>query len=182
MLLKGKLNAFKFVVYTIGQLAGAFLASILVYLVYLNELKEQPDGMFTLNNAGIFATYPTMPNDSEHVFGNFCDQFFATFLFILTILAITDKKNYDIPNPLVAILIGLSLLVVGASFGHNCGFAVNPARDLAPRLFTLIAGWGSTPFTAANYYFWVPLVAPMLGSVFATLVYSLVISNNWPDY
>jgi len=102
-------------------------------------------------------------------------------LFIISILAITDKKNTEIPHQTVAILIGLSLIVVGAAFGYNGGFAVNPARDFGPRMFTLIAGWGTKTFTAGNYYFWIPIIGPMLGSVFGTFLYWIFISNHWLD-
>jgi aquaporin-7 len=58
------------------------------------------------------------------------------------------------------------------------GYAINPARDLGARLFTLIAGWGWQTFSEGNYFFWVPIIAPMMGSFFATVIYTLIISNN----
>lgn len=152
----------------------------MVFLVYLNQLGKYKNGMYSMDTAGIFATYPYDLQDSANTFSMFFDQFFSTSLFIITILAITDKRNTEIPHELVALFIGLSLTVIGTSFGSNCGFAVNPARDFAPRVFTAIAGWGSKPFTAGNHFFWIPLFVPMFGSVFGTFLYSLFVSNHWP--
>ena len=62
-------------------------------------------------------------------------------------MAITDDKNHGAPKGVVAISIGLSVLGIGAAFGLNAGFALNPARDLGPRIFTAMAGWGCGVFT-----------------------------------
>ena len=109
------------------------------------------------------------------------DQFFSTALFIIAILSVCDVRNTDVPHVIKAILIGLTLVIIGAAFGINCGFAVNPARDFAPRVFLVIAGWGSQVFTNNNYFFWIPLVMPMVGSVFAVFSYQLFIANHWPN-
>lgn len=139
MVLMGRLSVLKFILYVIGQFIGSLLAALMVFLVYYNQLQKYPGGMFSIDTASIFATYPNDLNDPNSTFSNFLDQFFATCLFIISVLAITEKKN-DIQLPLVAFLIGLSLLIIGSSYGFICGYAINPARDLGPRYFTLIAG------------------------------------------
>jgi len=68
----------------------------------------------------------------------------------------------------------------GATFGHNAGYAINPARDFAPRLFTAMAGWGPGVFTAADYWWWVPIVGPLVGGVVGAYVYDLLITNHHP--
>ena len=68
-------------------------------------------------------------------------------LLLLCVCAITDTRNMEVPKGLVPLLVGLTVLNIGVCFGFNCGYAINPARDLAPRLFTLIAGWGGDTFT-----------------------------------
>lgn len=175
MLLTGRMNFKRFFVYFLGQLIGSFLAAFIVFLVYIDALKAYPDGMYSLDLAGIFATYP---NDKVSVFGGFFDQLMGTALLITVVLAITDKRNVEIPHGTVAILVGLTIFVIGDTLGYNGGYAINPTRDLGPRLFTLIAGWGSQTFTAGSYYFWIPIVAPMIGSVIATFIYTIIISNN----
>jgi glycerol uptake facilitator-like aquaporin len=184
MFLLRQLSLKQFGVYVLGQLIGAFGASLFVFLTYLYSLQNYPGGMYCLDTAGIFATYPYDVGGGEKesdTFSLFFDQFFSTSLFMITILAITDKQNTDISHEGVSVLIGFSLTVIGSSFGHNCGFAVNPARDFAPRLFTAIAGWGSLPFTAGYHFFWIPIIAPMLGSVAGTIAYSVFVSNHWPN-
>ena len=61
------------------------------------------------------------------------------------------------------------------SFGFNAGYAINPARDLGPRLFTAVAGWGGGVFTAAGGWWWVPVVAPCVGAIVGALAYDLLV-------
>lgn len=68
-------------------------------------------------------------------------QILGTMLLLLCICAITDKKNTQVPSALVPMYVGFVILGIGVCFGANCGYALNPARDLAPRLLSLIAGW-----------------------------------------
>lgn len=150
MLLTGRLTLIKYLVYVLAQLIGAFLASVVVYFVYYDSIHDSG-----LNNstAAIFATYPTH-NDLSQV-GAFLDQMLATFLLVTIILAINDKKNNkDLSRVANSLMNSFVVTLMGTSFSFNCGGAVNPARDLGPRLFTSLAGWGWYPFTAFNYFFW----------------------------
>jgi glycerol uptake facilitator-like aquaporin len=63
------------------------------------------------------------------------------------------------------------------TFGFNCGYAINPARDLGPRLFTWIGGWGTEVFRAANSWFWVPIVGPLLGGILGAFAYDGFVGN-----
>ncbi|KAK1792018.1 hypothetical protein P4O66_001801 [Electrophorus voltai] len=121
---------------------------------------------------GIFATYP-----SEHlsIVNGFFDQLIGTAALIVCILAIVDPYNNPVPQGLEAFTVGFTVLVIGLSMGFNSGYAVNPARDFGPRLFTAIAGWGSQVFTNGNCWFLVPIFAPLLGAVVGTLVYQLMV-------
>ena len=74
-------------------------------------------------------------------------QLIGTAALIVCILAIVDPHNTSVPAGLEAFTVGLVVLVIGLSMGFNSGYAVNPARDLGPRLFTALAGWGSGVFT-----------------------------------
>jgi len=62
-------------------------------------------------------------------------------------MAITDRRNADVPKFLVPVLVGLAVFAIGAAYGYNCGAAINPARDLSPRIFTALAGWGTEVFS-----------------------------------
>lgn len=78
----------------------------------------------------------------------------GTAALILCILAIVDPHNNPVPGDLEAFTVGLVVLVIGLSMGFNCGYAVNPARDLGPRIFTALAGWGSEVFTLVYGNMW----------------------------
>ncbi|XP_015765025.1 PREDICTED: aquaporin-3-like [Acropora digitifera] len=118
--------------------------------------------------AGIWATYP---QEYLSIGSGFADQFLGTALLVGCIFAITDKKNNS-PNKGVApVMIGLVVFVIGATFGFNCGYAINPARDLGPRIFTAMAGWGGEVFTAGNNWSWVPVIACLMGGVTGAFIY-----------
>ncbi|XP_056445160.1 aquaporin-3-like isoform X2 [Gadus chalcogrammus] len=125
--------------------------------------------------AGIFATYPS-PHLS--LLNGFFDQVIGTATLIVCILAIVDPHNTPVPAGLEAFTLGLVVLVIGLSMGFNSGYAVNPARDLGPRLFTALAGWGSGVFTVKGYWFLVPLFAPFLGAVVGVVIYQLMVGYN----
>jgi len=72
---------------------------------------------------------------------------FGTALLVSCIFAIIDKNNNSPDQGVAPVMIGLVVFVIGATFGFNCGYAINPARDLGPRLFTAVAGWGCEVFT-----------------------------------
>ena len=72
---------------------------------------------------------------------------FGTALLVGCVFAIVDKNNNAPDKGVAPVMIGLVVFVIGATFGFNCGYAINPARDLGPRIFTAMAGWGSEVFT-----------------------------------
>ncbi|XP_041755457.1 aquaporin-3-like isoform X3 [Coregonus clupeaformis] len=125
--------------------------------------------------AGIFATYP-----SKHLtlVNGFFDQMIGTAALIVCILAIVDPYNNPIPRSLEAFTVGFVVLVIGLSMGFNSGYAVNPARDLGPRIFTALAGWGGEVFTANAYWFFVPIFAPFIGAVVGVIVYQLMVGYH----
>ena len=75
----------------------------------------------------------------------------GTWLLAVCCSAIGDKRNMRVPTGVIALYTGLLVAVIGLSFGYNCGAAINPARDLAPRLLTLIAAWGTHTFRYGGY-------------------------------
>lgn len=174
MLLHNRLTIAKFFVYCLAQFLGAFIAALFVYIVYNNAIFAYEKEL-TLKTAGIFATFPK-PDVS--VFGGFFDQFFGTMLLVISVLAFTDKNNLSFAPGMAGFFIGMTIMLIGVCFGYNAGFAINPARDFSPRLLTLIGGWGGEVFTAGEYFFWIPLVAPMIGALFAAFIYPLFISMH----
>ncbi|MBN3276438.1 AQP3 protein, partial [Polyodon spathula] len=99
----------------------------------------------------------------------------GTAALIVCLLAIVDPYNNPIPRGLEAFTVGFVVLVIGLSMGFNSGYAVNPARDFGPRLFTAIAGWGSEVFTIKDHWWWVPIFAPFLGAFVGVMVYQFMV-------
>lgn len=168
--------------YSLAQLAGAFVASAVVYVTYYDALQHFDSGVRQvtgdLGTAGIWATYP---QDFLSPFpGGLIDQIVGTALLLLVIFAISDKRNAPPAAGIGPLIVGILVLLIGMTFGYNCGYAINPARDLGPRLFTLIAGWGSEVFRAGNGWWWVPIVGPLIGGVLGGGMYDLLIGKHHP--
>jgi MIP family channel proteins len=167
--------------YWVAQIAGAFAASALVYVTYREALGAFDGGARMVEGAtataGIFATYPqpflSLP-------GGFVDQVVGTALLMAGVLAITDHRNAGPPIWLVGPLVGALVLAIGVSFGFNAGYAINPARDFGPRLFTAVAGWGSGVFSAGHGWWWVPIVAPCVGAILGAWLYDAFVANHHP--
>lgn len=163
-------------VFALAQTAGAFVAAAVVYLTYREAFTAFDGGVRqvqgTLGTAGIFATYPQA---FLSLGGGLIDQVVGTALLMMGVLAIGDQKNAGPPAWLAAPLVGALVVAIGVAFGFNAGYAINPARDFGPRLFTAVAGWGSGVFSAANGWWWVPIAGPLVGAVLGAFLYDAVI-------
>ncbi|CAM9436935.1 unnamed protein product [Lampetra fluviatilis] len=168
----GRFEWHKLPLYMLAQLLGAFMGAGTVFGLYYDAFLYAGNGNYTIQLAGVFATYP-----SEHLsLGNgFVDQLIGTAALLVCIMAVIDKRNNPAPKGMQPYIIGLVVVLIGLSMGFNAGYAVNPARDLGPRLFTSIAGWGWKVFSSGGYWSWVPVVAPMIGGVLGAFVYELFV-------
>ena len=99
------------------------------------------------------------------------DQTIGTALLLLMIFAITDQRNQPLADGLGPILVGLVVVAIGMSFGGMHGYAINPARDFGPRLFTVLAGFHNNGLTDGSFVWWVPIVGPLVGGVIGGAVY-----------
>jgi MIP family channel proteins len=165
--------------YVVAQMAGAFAGAAVTYLTYREAFAAFDGGVRQVvgekATAGIFATYP-QPFLSAFP-GGFVDQVVGTALLMLGIFAISDRRNAG-PAAGGPVLVGALVVAIGMTFGFNAGYAINPARDLGPRLFTFLAGWGSEVFTAGGYWWWVPIVAPCLGALLGGFAYDALITRH----
>jgi glycerol uptake facilitator protein len=152
--------------YFIAQTAGAFLAAALVYRNYLPAF-HQVDPQLE-KTAGIFTTFPAFPEWPQ---AGFLDQVIGTALLLLLVLAITDELNVPPGANLGPAMIGLVVVAIGMSFGGMHGYAINPARDFGPRLFTAVAGFRNNGLTDGTRVWWVPVFAPLLGGLVGAAVY-----------
>ncbi|NWR38188.1 AQP7 protein, partial [Tachuris rubrigastra] len=179
----GNLNWKKLTAYLIGQFLGSFMAAVTVFGLYYDALYDYTNGNFTVTGptatALIFSTYPA-PNVS--LLGAFFTEFMATVMLVLGVQVIHDEKNNAALKGTQPLICGILVLGIGLGMGMNTGYAINPSRDLPPRIFTAIAGWGTEVFTAGHYWWWVPVTAPILGSLTGALIYKLFIEfHNQPD-
>lgn len=150
--------------YLAGQLLGAMAGSVLVWLTYLQHYKA------TDNAALILATFATSPeiNSYKH---NFLTEFLGTFIFVLAILFIVAPSNSL--GSLDALPVALLVLGIGLSFGGPTGYAINPVRDLGPRIMHQvlpITHKGSSEWR----YAWVPVFGPLAGGLLAAIVFSFI--------
>ncbi|EOX9617954.1 MIP/aquaporin family protein [Klebsiella pneumoniae] len=166
--------------------AGAFCAAALVYGLYRQLFLDLEQSQHivrgtaaSLNLAGVFSTYP-----HPHItfIQAFAVETTITAILMAMIMALTDDGNGIPRGPLAPLLIGLLIAVIGASMGPLTGFALNPARDFGPKLFTSLAGWGSIAFTGglAIPYFLVPLLAPVVGAIIGAFLYRKLIGRHLP--
>lgn len=153
--------------YIVAQMIGAFLGAVLVYLVYL------PHWGATDNPEAKLAVFSTMPA-INHPLSNLITEIIGTFALVLGILALGTNNMTDGLNPFV---VGLLIVVIGMALGGPTGYAINPARDLGPRIAHLVlpipgkrdSGWS---------YAWVPIVGPIIGGVFGALFYQQIFEGK----
>lgn len=168
--------------YIVAQMMGALVASAIVFLSYHDSLAAFDGGVRhvtgELGTAGIFATYPQAFMSTAI---GFLNEAVGAALLMGVILGITDTRNSPAPAGLTPVIVGLLVVAIGAAFGWNTGYAINPARDFGPRLFTAIAGWGGEVFSAANGWWWVPIVAPCIGAVVGGWAYDTCVGHRFPE-
>src|SRR5580704_13052829 len=162
--------------YCLAQTAGAFVAAALVYRNYLPAFRQFDPGLE--RTAGIFTTFPAFPDLPQ---AGFLDQVIGTALLLLLIFAITDERNVPAAGSILSpILIGLVVVGIGMSFGAMHGYAINPARDFGPRLFTVFAGFRNNGITDGTHQWIVPIAGPLVGGLVGAGAYDFMIRPFLP--
>ena len=149
--------------YILAQFAGAFIGAILVWLFYLPHWSRTEDQGFKL---AVFCTAPAIRSN----FSNLFSEIFATMILVLAILFIGANNFAEGLNPLV---LGGLIISIGLSLGGTTGFAINPARDFAPRLahFVLpIPGKGHSDWG----YSWIPVVGLFIGGLLGAWLFNIL--------
>lgn len=149
--------------YVAGQLIGAFIGSCIVYIAYL------PHWSITNDPVAKFSVFSTDPAIDSPV-SNLMAEIIGTFILVLGILFIGANKFTDGLNPFI---VGGLIVIIGLSLGGPTGYAINPARDIGPRIaHTLlpIPGKGSSQW----HYAWVPVVGPLVGGIYGALFYQTI--------
>lgn len=167
----------KVVPYSLAQFAGAFVAALIVRWNYTEVLAKVDPG-HTLKSQFVFSTLPGNGALPVHEWGAFRDQIIGTAILMLLILAITDLRNSAPGANLSALIIGLVVVAIGMAWGTDAGYAINPARDLGPRLASFITGYHHAwRDQYGNFYFWVPILGPLVGGIVGAGLYKLFVGR-----
>lgn len=164
MAMTGAISWSLFVPFILAQLLGALVGAILVWLAYLPHWSETKDQGAIL---GTFATGPAIRNYPANVI----TETIGTFVLVLALLAFGKT---DFAGGTNVFAVGALILAAGLSLGGPTGYAINPARDLGPRIAHQLLPI-STKGTSDWAYSWVPIVGPMIGAVIAVLVFNVMV-------
>ena len=171
--------------FIVSQVIGGFLGAALTYTLFSPAInafnaahhttRSGPGGLIT---SGIFFTHPNVGITTGHAF---VDEIILTGALVILILAFSDAYNTNgqLGN-FTPLMVGLLVAMVGGFGGELEAWALNPARDFGPRLFGWIAGWGHNAFPGPNNYWWVPIVAPIIGGLVAGALYNYVLRPFMP--
>ena len=187
---RGDFPTRRIVPYWLAQTAGAFVGAILIYVDYAEAFRafeashHLTRGVLVGGNlpapavggAGVFVTVPTF----DVTWRNFYSEFLGTAVLLLGVRALTDRRNASPGNTLEPLALGALVGAIGLSLGGLTGYAINPARDLGPRLATAALGWGSSVFETHHAYWWIPILAPLVGGLVGSALYDLAIGRHLP--
>jgi glycerol uptake facilitator protein len=165
LLINGGLDFAGFLTYVSAQMIGAILGALLVFVMYFPHFEKHTKEDSAL---GVFATGPAIRNP---VF-NLISEAIGTFVLVFVIL------NFKDVGPLQPLVVGFLVVGIGLSLGGTTGYAINPARDLGPRivhqLLTSANLLKTKPDSDWNYA-WIPVVGPLLGGAIAAVVTTLLV-------
>jgi len=174
----------KVIPFWIAQVLGGVAGAAVVYAVYTSAISwfdaTKHGGQRSNDTFSIFATFPA-PYFHGNMWGPVLDQIVGTAFLVGVVMALIDRRNGGPLSNLAPLFIGLVVVGIGMTYGVNAGYAINPARDLGPRLFTFFEGWGDIAFPGNgdgySGYFWVPIVGPLIGGVVGAFVYDIFIGQ-----
>lgn len=167
----------KVIPYSLAQLLGAFLGAAIVYLLFSPVIDHfNMTSHLTRPGGGAAGVFFTHPGDFVTPMHCLVDQIVLTAFLMFGIFAVTERYNTQAPQANSgALIIGLLVALIGASMGYLEAWAINPARDLGPRLFCYLAGWGPAALPSPGNYWWIPIVGPLIGGVVGGGLYQLLI-------
>lgn len=155
-----------------AQMLGAMIGAVVVFLNYLPHWEETKDKAAKL---AIFSTAPGTSDKVRSTYSNLMSEIIGTFILMLGILFIGANEFADGLNPLV---VGILIVAIGMSLGGATGYAINPARDLGPRIIHAllpIPNKGKSDWE----YSWIPVVGPLIGGVHGSLFYQVVFNQEY---
>jgi glycerol uptake facilitator protein len=172
MAVTGRMPWSKVFHYVVAQLLGAFAGAALVYVDFYAKWQLVDPG-YTNATRWVFCTFPAVPG----FWPGFIDQVIGTALLLGLILAVVDKLNALPGSNLAPIVIGLIVVIIGISFGGMNGYAINPARDLGPRIFAVLAGFKNNGLTDGVSVWIPPVLGPIVGGLLGGFAYDIFIGS-----
>ncbi len=170
----------KVIPYCLAQTFGAFVAALLVRWNYTEVLHKTDPGL-TYKTQFVFSTLPGNGSLPIHTWGAFRDQIIGTAILLFLVLALTDLGSTPPMANLAPVVIGLIVVAIGMAWGTNAGYAINPARDFGPRLASYITGYHTAwRDQYGAFYWWVPIVAPLIGGVVGAWLYVVLVGRFLP--
>jgi len=168
-------------IYFLAQLLGGIVGTALTYANYHTAISLFEGGSSVRTVPGTASLFGTFPSEYLSAGGCWFEEFLGAALLIMVIFAVTDKRNAPPPPGLVPLVLFMSLLAISAAIGMQTGFAINPARDLGPRILTAMVGYGVDVFNfRSQYWLWCPVIAPFCGGLAGAFVYDVLIFSG-PD-
>ncbi|KAM3075276.1 glycerol channel [Clarireedia jacksonii] len=165
----------KFPIYMLAQTLAHLLTCLKANYKSAIDVYEGGPNIRTVggntSSAGIFCTYPAAFMTKT---GQFFSEFIASAILMFCIYSLQDPGNLGAGN-LTPLGLFFVIFGIGACFGWETGYAINLARDFGPRLMSYFLGYGHEVWSAGNYYFWVPMVAPIFGCLFGGWLYDVFI-------
>lgn len=159
-------------IYIAGQMIGAMLGAAIVFFNYLPHWRKTKDQATKL---AVFSTAPGTSDEVRKPLQNLVSEMIGTFVLLFALLFLVGPNNFT--EGLAPLVIGLLIVVIGMSLGGATGYAINPARDLGPRIahaILPIPGKGGSDWG----YSWVPVVGPIIGGIYGALFYRAVFANE----
>lgn len=163
--------------YIAAQMAGGAVAALIVRVLY-QDLIAHVDPGFTSATQTVFSTSPGV---GVSLLTALFDQVLGTAILVFAVCALTSTTNNPPLANLEPVVVGLLVVVIGMSWGANAGYAINPARDLPPRLISWLTGY-ETAWVDLNGdpYWWVPVVGPLVGGVVGAGLFRVAIARHLP--
>jgi glycerol uptake facilitator protein len=171
--------------YIIAQILGGIAGAALVYWAYHDAISAFESSATPpivrdggADSIGIFVAGPAA------YISNYGDAFLSeaigTAFLLIFVFAVVDLMNLPPRANLAPLIIGLAVFAIGMSFGASTGYAINPARDLGPRILAALEGWGDAAFPGKqgnlDAYWWIPIAGPIAGAIIGAILYEFFIS------
>lgn len=157
--------------YITAQMLGAFIGALLAFVVfYAKWIQIDPS---LANTQSVLATFPAV----KGFWPGFIDQIVGTFVLVFLIQVVSNYVKDAATSPAFPFIIGAIVLAIGISLGGMNGYAINPARDLGPRLVLLVAGFKNTGFD--SYVFIIPILGPIVGGTLGAFLYKMLLAKSF---